>query len=65
MISEYAIEEAGDPERLAELIKLRLRDGWQLQGGVSMIRYTFETSYGGHDTGWWYAQALTRSEDRP
>jgi len=60
---EYAVEESGDPERLVELLKLRFRDGWQLQGGVSMIRYTFEAPYGGQDTGWWYAQALVREQD--
>lgn len=57
---EYSIEEAGDPERLAELIKLRLHEGWQLHGGVSMACYVAQDAYGSFETRWWYAQALTR-----
>ncbi len=57
---EYAIEESGEPERLAELIKLRLRDEWQLQGGVAMACYITTDRYEGTETRWWYAQALVR-----
>lgn len=59
---EYVLEEAGDPERLAELIKLRLRDGWQLHGGVAMACYVAVDRNGDSEVRWWYAQALTRAE---
>jgi hypothetical protein len=62
MATEYVIEESPNRERLAELVVERLRDGWQLQGGVSTALLLSTTSYGSVETHWWYAQALTRED---
>lgn len=60
MMLEYALEEAEDPDVLAEQVTQRLRDGWHVQGGVSVVAYLVQTQGDGPRHYWWYVQALTK-----
>jgi hypothetical protein len=62
-MSEYRIATAQSPEELSNEVIELLIQGWNLQGGVSVSSFTYETGEGVDsytEFNFTYAQALTR-----
>ena len=58
MALRYRIVEAKDSEGLEQDVNEALSEGWELQGGVSVVNSQANTY------AWWFYQALVRDDGR-
>lgn len=64
MVIDYCVIDADTIEQLTQIVKARLKEGWQPQGGIAFLRFVVIVM-GREQSRYMYLQALVKTDDTP